>query len=466
MAMSEEQARAAIRELLNARGHEREKLQAIHDYVRGHQKHPVAPPDAKPEVRALTKLARVNIMDIVVAAVAQGLYVDGYRGSKKPENNDVWKVWQANKLDARQVAVHRGAITYGTSYATVLPGVIPATEEDTAVIRGFSPRRMTTLYGADPDWPEIALSSEPMRKKWRYRLFDENEIWTFIADPDMRAESANSMVLEDQEEHGQGVTPVVRFLNIHDIDEDNLGEVEPLMVFQDQLDLTTFELLVAQHYGSFRQRYIIGWVGESETKALSATASRLWMFEDNPEDVKVGEFEQTKLDGYLDSREATLRHAASISQTPVHELIGQLVNLSAEALVAAEAGQRRKIAERQVSFGESWEQVLRLAAKITGSTVEDDAEVRWRDTESRALASTVDALGKMAQMLMVPPEVLWEKIPGVTQQDVERWKEQAKESDALGNLTSMLDRQMGANNGTPDGRPNGTQNRRLPSGAA
>jgi hypothetical protein len=42
--------------------------------------------------------------------------------------------------------------------------------------------------------------------------------------------------------------------------------------------------------------------------------------------------------------------------------------------------------------------------------------------ESRSLAQAADALGKLATMLGVPVELLWEKIPGFTEQDVDRAK--------------------------------------------
>jgi hypothetical protein len=66
------------------------------------------------------------------------------------------------------------------------------------------------------------------------------------------------------------------------------------------------------------------------------------------------------------------------------------------------------------------------------------AQVIWRDTEARSLASTVDALGKLVTMLGVPPQALWERIPGVTQQDVERWKGEAIVNDPLGQLAALM----------------------------
>ena len=81
--------------------------------------------------------------------------------------------------------------------------------------------------------------------------------------------------------------------------------------------------------------------------------------------------------------------------------------------------------KRQASFGESWEQVMRLAAHIAGEeerAADFNVQVKWRQLEPRFLAQAADGLGKMAQMLDIPVEVLWERLPGWTQQDVERTK--------------------------------------------
>ena len=50
---------------------------------------------------------------------------------------------------------------------------------------------------------------------------------------------------------------------------------------------------------------------------------------------------------------------------------------------------------------------------------------------------------KLAQMLQIPVEELWEKVPGVTQQDVDRWKAARAQGDSLTALGALLDRQMG-----------------------
>lgn len=250
-------------------------------------------------------------------------------------------------------------------------------------------------------------------------------------------------------EHGLGVCPVVRYLNGDDLDGDDCvrGEVEPLIEMQDQLNSTTFNLLMAQQYAAFRQRWVTGMappLDENGTpiEPFNAAVNRLWVAEDP--DTKFGDFAATDLGGYLESREATIRHIATVSQTPPHHLLGAMINLSAEALAAAESGLQRKIAERKSSFGESHEQTLRLAALAaddSGGWEDTSAQVVWRDTEARSLAQTVDALGKLVQMLGVPAEELWQLIPGISQTDVERWKDAAKKGDALAQLNGIIDRQ-------------------------
>jgi hypothetical protein len=141
--------------------------------------------------------------------------------------------------------------------------------------------------------------------------------------------------------------------------------------------------------------------------------------------VKFGSLQATPLGGFIESIDMSIRHLAAISQTPPHHLLGQIANLSAEALQAAETALTRKIQEFQATFGESWERVFRLAAELAGdtATAEDfSGEVIWRDMESKSLAQAADALGKLKQQLQIPAQGLWKRVPDATQAEVEEWK--------------------------------------------
>lgn len=433
--LTKDEAVTQARAMMAHRADKMPRLDKIRGYMRDDQSLDWILRQAPTELRVLARISRVNLLKLVVDSVAQAMYVDGYRAPKAADDAQAWEVWQANRMDGRQIGVHRAGLGYGESFLTVLPG------EPVPVLRGASPRAMTVSWGDDDEWPVWALEK---RRRGMWRLFDDEHVYWLRGSED----SPEKLEFDRSEVHGAGVVPVVRYRATFDLDEDLdselWGEVTPtLMNLQDQINITTFGLLVAQHYGAFKQRYVLGWLADSEETRLKASASRLMTFEDHPDDIRVGEFQQSDLKGYIDSREATIRHLATVSQTPAHELLGQLINLSAEALAAAEAAQRRKITERQTVMGESHEQALQLAGKLAGYGVDPSSWVVWRDTEARAMASVVDALGKMVQMLGVPPAEVWELIPSTTQQQVERWRAAAAEGDALGNLTSMLERQAG-----------------------
>jgi hypothetical protein len=446
--MGEEDAVSTARRLLKLREAEQPRLQRIADYMAGRHASVYVPAGARAEYRWLIERAKVKILPLVVTVVSQNMYVDGYRPKGSDDNASPWSVWQANRLDARQHGVHRAALTYGASYVVVMPG------KPVPVITPFSPRRLTALY-ADPvndEWPiyaiEDRIENTAKGKRRVVRVYDDQARYTLTGNAD-----GSALTLDENGvmRHGMGVCPVVRFVNSDDLDGDGvIGEVEPLIDAQDQLNMTTFNLLMAQQYAAFRQRWVTGMAPpqDSDGNPIEPFRSRVdGLFVAEDADTKFGEFGQTDLKGYLDSREATIRHISTLSQVPPYHLLGQMVNLSAEALAAARDGLDRKIDERESLFGEGWEQALRLAGLAAGdSTAWEDtaAQVVWRDTSARSLAQTVDALGKLVTMLGVPPQELWEKIPGVTQTDVERWKATAEQGDSMGRLNGIIEKQMAA----------------------
>jgi hypothetical protein len=296
-------------------------------------------------------------------------------------------------------------------------------------------------YGDDDDWPRAALWKV---RGDRWRLLDDEAVYELV-----RTEGGvfdlRDVKVHEATHAGEPVCPVVRFRDTDNLDDPVRGIVEPLIPLQDQINITTFGLQVAQHYGAFRQRYIMGWLADTEAEALKTGASRLMMFEDSPGDIQVGEFAQTELRGYIESREASIRHMATVSQTPVHELLGELVNLSAEALEAARAGHQAAVDENRVMAGESWEQALNLAGEYGNVEPDPEATVIWQDTRVRSLAEAAQAFGDLVERLGVPPRELWKRIPGIAQHEVQAWVAAADSGDAFADLERLLDRQSSGN---------------------
>lgn len=292
MALSEGEVIDAAKKLLELREGEQRRLRKIAAYMKGEASSVYVPKGARQEYKWLIRRARVNVLPLVVTVVAQALFVDGYRPAGSDKNTKAWDTWQANRMDARQHGLHRAALKYGVAYNLVLPG------KPSPVISPKSPRRMTAFYRdpIDDEWPEYAIEETTLNtlkgKVRSVRLYDGTSRYELEA----HERDGGKLRLVKSEEHGLGVTPVVRYLNGDDLDGDDCvrGEVEPLLEMQDQLNSTTFNLLMAQQYAAFRQRYVSGMVPVDESgnpKApFAAAVDRLWVAEDA--DVKFGEFSQ------------------------------------------------------------------------------------------------------------------------------------------------------------------------------
>ena len=357
MALPQNQVVDAAATLLAMRDEEQPRLSKIAAYMRGRQSSVYVPRGARQEYRWLINRSKVNILPLVVTVLAQNLFVDGYRPAKSDENAKAWTYWQANRMDRGQHGLHRAVGKYGLAYVVGLPGRLA--DQPMPLITPKSPRRLTAFY-ADPvedEWPELAIevkveSVAPGKRQRVVLLYDDQYRYRLTGNVDSgRLQLDTDAVME----HGLGVCPVIRYLGSDDLDGDECvrGEIEPLFDLQDQLNMTTFNLMMAQHYGAFRQRYVSGMVATDENgnpKApFEANVDKLWVAEDA--DTKFGEFGQTDLWGYLSSAEA---RSSTSRRSPRFRRItcsAQMANLSAEALNAARDGLNSKVAEVKSVLG-------------------------------------------------------------------------------------------------------------------
>lgn len=435
-------------QLFPAFKHEKDRLDKIDNWLRWDHDKPHSPAQATKEYKQLADRAQSPWLGLVVTSSAQALYVDGYRGADDKDNAEPWRYWQINGMDSRQSAVHRAALGYGLAYMTVTPG-----EDDFGnpmpVMRGVSPRRMTTFYKEPEhdDWPMFALRCDPAKVDgsmgYSLKLYDDNNVYFLNADS-----TGTALTYIESREHNLGLCPVIRYANQLDLEGRAPGEVEPFIPIAARIDQTTFDRLVVQRFASWIVRTVAGMSVSETTETTGETPEQTklrlriedLLIAEDP-DTKFGSLPATPLSGFIEAAEADIRVLAAVSQTPAHEMLGQMANLSAEALAAARASLTAKVEERRYSFGESHEQTLRLASWVMGdkdAAMDRSAQVRWRDTEIRSLSQAADALGKLAQMLGVPVELLWEKIPGFTQQDVDRAEALVKEGDSFQQLNALL----------------------------
>ena len=420
----------------------------VHEYVQGKRGRPEVPEGAGDELEDIARLSVKNVLSLVRDAFAQGLAVTGFRSPNETENGPVWGLWQSARLDARQAEPMRGAITYGASYGVV-----------TDTVRFRSPRQMIAVY-ADPHvdlWPVYALEtwvddSEAQARRLGI-LYDGTHQYPINlgtiariqygqAERDDESYSRQTQVTpeydpEDAEPHGNDGCPVVRFVNARDAERLVVGEIEPLIEQQRAINAVNFDRLVVSRFGAFPQRYAIGWAPSSSDELARVSMNRLLAFEDTKNDVAVGAFPAASVEPYNSILDEMLRHVAMTAQIPPLALTGDIENIAAEAAAMIEAPYQRKLAAKRESFGESWEQMLRLMAQRDGLDLAEDAEVVWRDSESRSFGAVVDGITKLASANPALLEVLLDDVPGWTQQQADAARAAIRRANGSGALAAL-----------------------------
>lgn len=416
---------------------EREKQTVLRDWARGKHPKPFKPREANAELDALLDKAPVPLIMLIVRILAQSMEVQGYEPGIKELKDRLWAIWQGNRMETRQKRLYKAAMWGGQAFALALPGApVPK-------VQIFSGRNMVAVY-QDPEsdeWPEFAAYSENASPtKFHFNVVDDGEIHRIEMNPD----GSKAKYLEPRR-HDTGIVPVVRYAG--DVDDEGavMGEVEPLIPIQSNIDQTNFDRLLTQSFASWVIRYITG-MAKPETDEDAQRAKmvlerdRLLLIE-NPE-AKVGTLEGTALNGYIEARRDSKQDLAATAQVSQKTVLGAQSNNAdgAEAQAAEEASTQRKVYDYCGAFGEGHKQLMRLTgeqAGLKGAWTDYAGMVDWKNSEIRSLSQVADAFGKLATQLHIPEQGLWEMVPGVTPERAKRWQE-IRDRDPLAAVAKMI----------------------------
>lgn len=369
------------------------------------------------EVAEWMKDARTNWASLVVDSPAERLHVDGFRFGE-PDDRDAQasddeanRIWQENALDADADLVHYGALSQRRAFALVEKG-----DDGRPVITHETPRQVAVEH-VQGSRRKLAAGLKLWRDDWtgntRATLWTPDSIHDFVTKADAPVFSGRAAQLrgwdafalpnttDGARPNDLKVVPLVPFINRRNRRLDGFAEHEDVLTIQNRITLSLINLLAAMKYGAFRQRWAAGLevdedpVTGQKIQPYKLDIKSLWTSAD--EDTKFGEFAATDLAPYVRAVESAVQDLAAISRTPPHYLIGAVVNVSGDALKAAETGLVSKVRDRQRNFGESWEQTMRLAFRVLGDEERAtawSAETVWRDPESRSIAELADAAVK------------------------------------------------------------------------
>jgi hypothetical protein len=381
-----------------------------------------------------------NWCPIVVDAAVERMAVMGFRFGGDSADRDAWAIWQANRLDAESIQAFTEAIKCGCAYLLVsppdgdgAPGVsVEHPQQMVAVYaKGDRSRRLAALkrWLDDDGYAYATLYLPDVLVKWRSQKLLRQHTSGARIDWQLRRDDPGGR-------NPIGEVPVVPLENNPDMLTGGTSDLATAIPLQDAVNKLCTDMLVASEFNAYPQRWATGLqvptIGETDVPdtaaLLKASQGHVWISDDG--NTRFGQLAAGDLNNYVTGMETLIQHLAAQTRTPPHYLLAKMVNLSGDALKAAETGLVARVKRKHIDFSDSLEEAMRLAFRAVGDTDRAgtlDAETIWRDPESRAPGVIADSLVKKRQ-IGVPLEVLWEEA-GYSPQQIERMKRLANLPD-------------------------------------
>lgn len=381
-----------------------------------------------------------NWCDLVADAVEERLNVTGFRfGNDRSADKKAWDIWQANNMDAGSQMTHQEALVGALSFVLVWVGedhpqiTVEHATEMVVHVDSATRRRLAALkvWTDDAGYRHATLYLPDGIHKYRSRTRRSEAAWS-TSTSYVERPGTDSFV-----PNPYGVVTVVPFLNRGRLIAPPQSEFHQVIPIQDGINKLVADMLVTSESSAARQRWATGLEVpvDPDTKQPIPVFKPLMeaILTSKNEKTKFGDFEVTDLRNFTTGIEMLVQHTASRTRTPPHYfyLSGQFP--SGESIKSAETGLVAKARRRMVHFGESWEEVMRLAFLIAGDkrkALITSTETIWGDPESRSESEHVDAVMKK-RSLSVPVFQLWEDL-GYSPQQIARFKEMLREEKELG----------------------------------
>ncbi len=411
------------------------------DYYDGDRPLLFASPEFKTQSGGLFEGFSDNWCQVVPDATVERLMPMGFRLADGSIDKAAGEAWKASEADVEVGLALLESLISGRSFALVWKpdGVHTEItfEHVSQAIVEYTPGRRRVRSAGLKVWEDGAFEFATLfLPDFVYRFQRDKRTTGDVGQWDTRTAELSSG------EHAHlanplGVVPLVEIANRSRLRGSPRSEIQNVAPLQDAVNTLWCHLMTAADQLALPARAVLGMdrptreildsegevIGEEDLPIDRFRSDRLLWLE--REGASIAEFSAADLTNYTKVIETAVQHIAAQTRTPPHYLLGQMVNISADALTAAESGLVAKVAERQRFFGASLREVMRLEALAAGDVGRAEGlalgDVVWRDAQYRSDAQYADALTKY-KAIGVPDEALWERIPGVTPDEIERWK--------------------------------------------
>lgn len=418
--MTPDQWRAALADKIRL---ESPGLDRLSRYYEGRQPLTYMAPELVRELAPRITSVVLNWPRLVVDTVEERLDVEGFRLNSAMADDDLWAIWQANGLDEASQLAHVDALTLGRSFVIVGAG------------DGGAP--VITVESAT----QVSVSRDPRTRKvraalktWRDEDTGEEFFTLYLPDATHYYVTDNSLgrrvTMWDMDEHGLGEVPVVPLVNRPRIlSPEGVSELADIIPLSDAACKIATDMMVSAEYHAMPRRWVVGLGPEDFMDAdgnpvseWSRIAGRVWAASATPGDVAMGQFPEANLTNFHETLNALSKLVAAMAGLPPHALGMHTDNpASADAIRSSESRLVKRAERKQRAFGESWEQVMRLALRVSGTDVEgaDRMETIWRDPATPTVAQKADAAVKLFGAGVVPLRQVREDL-GYSAEQIER----------------------------------------------
>lgn len=422
-----------LKHLIDCHDREKPDLRLLDLYYEGEQPLSYMAPELQAEMDERVRQVVVNWPQLVADSIEERLDVEGFRFPEEAEaDEDLWRIWQANRLDAASHQGHLDALVMRRSYV-----IVGAREGDAStplitvesaldVFAEHDPRT-GAVAAAVKRWCEEPEGESPVDYATLY-LPDSTSWWvrdrsgSWISDPE-----------HEMDEHNLGEVPVVVLANRPRLKRPGgVSEFKAVIPISDACCKIATDMMVSAEYHATPRRVAFGFGDQDfvdeqgrRVSAFSRIIGRMWATSRNRKEdgADVVQFPEASLSNFHDTINQLARLVASLAGLPPHFLGYATENpASADAIRSSESRLVKRAERKQREWGEAWERVMRLALRFRDGAFDPRVlalETIWRDASTPTVAQKADAAVKLHTAKIVPLRQTREDM-GYTQAQIAR----------------------------------------------
>lgn len=366
----------------------------------------------------------------VITSSTERMLIEGFRRSDskdEPADGGASAIWRRCNLKVGAQVAHTNMLVTAYSYVSVGKG-----KHGKALVRVEDPAN--TIVEHDP---ETGVDRLAALKRWRAV---DGTVYATLYLPEGAVRLVRGATGAEWKaqtgiqpySNGVNVVPVLEMVNEPDEYGFGKSDLASMMSLGDAVEKLLGDMMIASEFAAFKQRVLMGAevpinpeTGKPD-QSLVGGINRWLAIED--ENVSIEELSAADLSNYTGPIELLVQHIAALTSTPPHYLLGSMVNVSGDALAAAESGLVSKVRRRIDLVDGAWSEAMSIALQIDGFGSGVLLDPVWKDPERVSNAALSDALQKQ-RTLGVPLEAIFEQL--TTPDNVGRWMEMAEREAQL-----------------------------------